>query len=130
MRKLMLALICSAFMAGLVIADTYTIVSYKEKVLVVKDKDDKEVKATATDKTKVTITDKDGNKKEGKLEDIEKRLEQRQGRRQEGRTHDRRRQDHRGHDQGQEVIRPPSGSEPTEDSVGFFFLGPAAVALR
>lgn len=73
MRKLMLALVCSAFMAGLVIADTYTIVSYKEKVLTVKDKDDKEVKATATDKTKVTITDKAGNKKEGKLEDIEKR---------------------------------------------------------
>jgi len=75
MRKLLLSLACMAFMAGLAFAAEYTIVSYDKdkKVLTVKDKDDKEVKATATDKTKVTIIDKDGNKKEGKLEDVEKR---------------------------------------------------------
>ncbi len=75
MRKLLLSLVCMGCMAGLVLAAEYTIVSYDKetKVLVVKDKDGKEVKATATDKTKVTMTDKEGNKKEGKLEDVEKR---------------------------------------------------------
>jgi hypothetical protein len=75
MRKLLLSLVCAAFMTGLTLAAEYTIVAYdkEKKVLTVKDSDGKEVKATATDKTKVTIVDKDGNKKEGKLEDIEKR---------------------------------------------------------
>ena len=75
MRKLLLSLVCMACMTGLVFAAEYTIVSYDKdtKTLTVKDKDDKEVKATANDKTKITLIDKDGNKKEGKLEDVEKR---------------------------------------------------------
>ena len=56
MRKLLLSLVCMAFMTGLVIAADYTIVSYDK------------------DKKVVTLKDKDGNKSEGKLEGVEKRL--------------------------------------------------------
>jgi uncharacterized protein YxeA len=76
MRKLLLAITCMAFMAGFVLAAEYTIVSYDKdtKTVTLKDKDDKEVKAKLTDKTKVTRIDKDGNKTEGKLEGVEKML--------------------------------------------------------
>ena len=76
MRKLLLSLVCMAFMTGLVIATEYTIVSYDKdkKVVTLKDKDGKEVTGKLTDKTKVTRIDKDGNKTEGKLEGIEKML--------------------------------------------------------
>ena len=75
MRKLLLSMVCMMFMTGLVLAAEYTIVSYDKdtKTLTVKDKDDKEVKAVATDKTKITLIDKDGVKSEGKLEDVTKR---------------------------------------------------------
>lgn len=77
MRKLLLSLVCMAFMAGLVVAAEYTIVSYDKdkKVVTLKDKDDKEVTGKLTDKTKVVRIDKDGNKTEGKLEGIEKAWE-------------------------------------------------------
>jgi hypothetical protein len=77
MRKLLLSLVCMAFMAGLVFAgQMYTIVSYDKdtKTVTLKDKDSKEVKGKLTDKTKVTRIDKDGNKTEGKLEGVEKML--------------------------------------------------------
>lgn len=76
MRKLLLSLVCTAFMAGLVFAAEYTIVSYDKdkKVVTLKDKDGKEVTGKLSDKTKVVRIDKDGNKTEGKLEGIEKML--------------------------------------------------------
>jgi len=76
MRKLLLSLACMAFMAGLVVATEYTIVSYDKdkKVVTLKDKDGKEVTGKLTDKTKVVAVDKDGNKTEGKVEGIEKML--------------------------------------------------------
>jgi hypothetical protein len=76
MRKLLLSLVCMLFLAGLVVATEYTIVSYDKdtKTVTLKDKDSKEVKGKLTDKTKVTRIDKDGNKTEGKLEGVEKML--------------------------------------------------------
>ena len=75
MRKLLLSLVCTAFMAGLVFAAEYTIVSYdKDKKVVTLKDGDKEVTGKLTDKTKVVNIDKDGNKTEGKLEGIEKML--------------------------------------------------------
>ena len=75
MRKMLLSLSCLAFMAGLVAADDYTVVSYdkEKKVLTVKDKDGKEVTGKVTDKTKVMMMKKN-EKVEGKLEEFEKRL--------------------------------------------------------
>jgi hypothetical protein len=76
MRKLLLSIACSLFMAGLVFATEYTIVSYDKdkKVVTLKDKDGKEVTGKLTDKTKVVRIDKDGAKTEGKLEGVEKML--------------------------------------------------------
>jgi hypothetical protein len=76
MRKFVLSLACMAFMAGLVLAAEYTIVSYDKdkKAVTLKDKDGKEVTAKLTDKTKVVRIDKDGNKTEGKLDGVEKML--------------------------------------------------------
>jgi hypothetical protein len=75
MRKLLLSLACTAFMAGLVLAAEYTVVSYdKDKKVVTLKEGDKEVTGKLTDKTKVVRIDKDGNKTEGKLEGIEKML--------------------------------------------------------
>ena len=75
MRKLLLSVVCLAFMAGFVIAAEYTIVSYdKDKKVVTLKSGDKEVTGKLTDKTKVVRIDKDGNKTEGKLEGIEKML--------------------------------------------------------
>src|SRR5437016_11272999 len=73
MRKLLLSLACMLFMAGLVIAAEYTIVSYDKdkKVLTVTDKDGKEVTGKLTDATKAYRIDKDGNKVDGKVEGIE-----------------------------------------------------------
>lgn len=74
MRKLLLSLVCMFFMATVVLAAEYTIVSYDKDTMVVtlKDKDGKEVKGKLTDKTKVTVIDKDGNKKDGKVEGVAK----------------------------------------------------------
>lgn len=76
MRKLLLALMCLFFMTGVVLAAEYTLVKYDKdkKELTVKDKDDKEVTLKLTDKTKFNVIDKDGNKTEGKLENVEKML--------------------------------------------------------
>ena len=73
MRKLLLSFASVLFIAGLVVAAEYTVVSYDSatKTLTLKD-GDKEVKAKLTDKTKVYFTDKEGNKKEGKLETLER----------------------------------------------------------
>lgn len=75
MRKLILSVAALLFVAGLVVAAEYAVVSYdkESKTFTLKDKDDKEVKAKTTDKTKVTIVDKDGNKTDGKIEQLEKR---------------------------------------------------------
>ena len=75
MRKLLLSLVCTLFVAGgIVIADQYTIVSYNKdtKTLTAKDKGGKEVTGKLTDDTKAYRIDKDGNKVEGKLGGIEK----------------------------------------------------------
>ena len=77
MRKLLSALAGLLFMAGVVIADEYTIGSYDKdtKTLTLKDKDGKEVKGKITDDTKVYRIDKDGNKQEGKVEQLTAGLE-------------------------------------------------------
>lgn len=74
MRKLLLSLACLLFMTGLVVAAEYAVVSYDKdtKTFVLKD-GDKEVKAKVTDSTKVTLVDKDGNKKELKIGDVSKK---------------------------------------------------------
>lgn len=77
MRKLLLAVGCLLFVVGLVVAaDTVTLVKYDKdtKEVTVKDDKDKEHTYKITDKTKVTTVDKEGNKKEGKLEFVEKML--------------------------------------------------------
>ena len=71
MRKLLLALACMLFMTGLVLAAEYTLVSYKDKVVTLKDKDDKEVTGKITDDTKVYRL-KDGEKTEAKADFLEK----------------------------------------------------------
>lgn len=77
MRKLLPALAGLLFMAGIALADEYTIVSYDKdtKTLTLKDKDGKEVKGKLTDSTKYYRIDKDGNKQEGKGEFVIKGLE-------------------------------------------------------
>ncbi|HEY2910633.1 MAG TPA: hypothetical protein VGI99_10330 [Gemmataceae bacterium] len=83
MRKLLLSLVCMAFMAGIVIAaETYTFLSYDKEArkIKLKDKNDKEVTASINDDTKVYSVDKNGeNKKEGKLAGLEKRLSSSKG---------------------------------------------------
>jgi hypothetical protein len=76
MRKALLSLAALAFMAGLVVAAEVTVVKYDKdkKEVTVKD-GDKEKTYKITDTTKVTVTDKDGNKTEGKVEDLTQRLE-------------------------------------------------------
>jgi hypothetical protein len=77
MRKALLAVGCMLFVVGLVVAaDTVTLVKYDKdtKKVTVKDDKDKEATYTITDKTKITSVDKEGNKKERKLEDIERFL--------------------------------------------------------
>jgi hypothetical protein len=63
------------FMAGLVVAAEFTIVKYDKdkKELVATDDKGKEVTLKVTDKTKINVIDKDGNKTEGKVEDLERR---------------------------------------------------------
>ena len=74
MRKMLLSLGCMLFVAGLVVADQYTIVSYDKdtKTATLKDKAGKEVTGKLTEKTKVYNVDKEGNKKEGKVGGLEK----------------------------------------------------------
>jgi hypothetical protein len=72
MRKLLPALAGVLFMSCVVLADEYTIGSYDKdtKTLTFKDKDGKEVKGKITDDTKVYRFDKDGNKQEGKVDQL------------------------------------------------------------
>src|SRR5262245_31046455 len=76
MRKLLMALSTVVFMASLVVAAEVTVLKYDKdkKEVTVKD-GEKEVTYKITDKTKVSILDKDGNAKEGKLEALNQRLE-------------------------------------------------------
>ena len=69
MRKLLLSIVCMLFVTGVVIAAEVTLVSFNadKKEVTVKE-GDKEVVYKLTDKTKVSIIDKDGNAKEGTLE--------------------------------------------------------------
>jgi hypothetical protein len=69
MRKLLLAVICMFFMTGIVIAGEVLLVKHDgdKKEVTVKD-GDKEVVYKYTDKTKVTLIDKDGGTKDGTLE--------------------------------------------------------------
>jgi hypothetical protein len=75
MRKLLFAVFALFLMAGIVVAAEVTITKYDKdkKEATVKD-GDKESTYTVSDKTKVSIIDKDGNAKDGKFEDFEKRL--------------------------------------------------------
>src|SRR5262245_26486519 len=77
MRKLLLSLATILFMTGLVIAAEVTVVKYDKDKKEVKVKDDKDKENTykISEKVKVTTTDKDGNGKEGKAEDLYRRLE-------------------------------------------------------
>jgi hypothetical protein len=75
MRKLLLAVGAMLFMAGLVVAAEVTIVKYDKdkKEVTVKDDKDKEHTYKISDKTKFTITTKDGDK-DGTFEGAEKML--------------------------------------------------------
>src|SRR3954470_17168610 len=75
MRKLLLSVATMLFMAGLVVAAEVTLVKYDKdkKEITVKDDKDKEHTYKVTDKTKFTLTTKDGDK-EAKYEDVEPRL--------------------------------------------------------
>ncbi len=76
MRKLLLSVASILLMAGLVVAAEYSVVSYDAATKTVTLKDgDKETKAKLTDSTKVYDVDKDGNKKEGKVEGVAKAWE-------------------------------------------------------
>jgi hypothetical protein len=73
MRKLLLSVASVLLLAGLVVAAEYTVVSYDAATKTVTLKDgNKEVKAKLTDSTKVYFVNKDGDKKEGKVESLEK----------------------------------------------------------
>ncbi|MBA4187289.1 MAG: hypothetical protein C0467_04640 [Planctomycetaceae bacterium] len=75
MRKLLSAVVVLFLMAGLVVAAEVAVVKYdKDKKEVTVKEGDKEATYTISDKTKVTMLDKDGKATEGKLEDLEKRL--------------------------------------------------------
>ncbi len=75
MRKLLSAVVALCLMAGLVVAAEVAVVKYdKDKKEVTVKEGDKEATYTVSDKTKVSIVDKDGKATEGKFEDLEKRL--------------------------------------------------------
>ncbi|MCE9561930.1 MAG: hypothetical protein K8U57_07735 [Planctomycetes bacterium] len=75
MRKLLSAVVALFLMAGIVVAAEVTITKFDKdkKEVTVKD-GDKEATYTISDKTKVAILDKDGNAKDGKIDEFEKRL--------------------------------------------------------
>jgi hypothetical protein len=75
MRKLLLAVVCLCFITGLALAAEVTVVKYDKdaKKLTVKE-GDAEKTYKITDKTKVSVTGKDGTAKEGKFENLEKML--------------------------------------------------------
>ncbi|MCE9566806.1 MAG: hypothetical protein K8U57_32775 [Planctomycetes bacterium] len=73
MRKLLLSLVAVLFLAGVTLAVEAVFVKYdgEKKELTVKE-GDKENTYKVTDKTKVSILDKDGNAKEAELKVLEK----------------------------------------------------------
>ena len=75
MRKLLMAILCVVFMAGIVVAAEVTLVKFdkEKKEVTVKDEKDKEATYKITDKTKLSTAAKGGDK-EAKYEDIEKAL--------------------------------------------------------
>ena len=76
MRKFAMSLVMVLFMAGLVFAVEVTVLKYdstKKEVTVMEGEKEKTYKLT--DETKVVVTDKEGNTKDGKLESLTKRLE-------------------------------------------------------
>ena len=75
MRKLLSAVVVLFLLVGAAFAAEVTITKYDKdkKEVTVKD-GDKESTYTVSDKTKVTILDKDGKGTDGKFEDFEKRL--------------------------------------------------------
>jgi len=75
MRKLLLSIAALFFMAGLVVAAEVTLVKYdKDKKQVTVKQGDAEKTYKITDKTKFSVTDKDGNTKEATYEQAEKRI--------------------------------------------------------
>jgi len=76
MRKFVMSLVMVLFMAGLVCAVEVTVLKYNadKKEVTVKQGDDEKV-YKITDSTKVSVVDKDGNAKDGKLTTLTKRLE-------------------------------------------------------
>jgi hypothetical protein len=76
MRKLALSVAALFLMAGLVVAAEVTVVKYdKDSKTVTVKEGTSEKSYKISDATKVTLTDKDGKTKEGKLEDLTRRLE-------------------------------------------------------
>jgi len=75
MRKMFMSLVAMFLMAGLVVAVEVTVVSYDKdkKELKVKEGDAEKV-YKVTDKTEFSVLDKDGNAKEAKYENFEKRV--------------------------------------------------------
>jgi hypothetical protein len=75
MRKLLLAAVCLMFITGLALAGEVTVQKYDSATKKVTVKDgDAEKTYKISDKVKVTVTDKDGNSKEGTLAGLEKAL--------------------------------------------------------
>lgn len=75
MRKLMLSLATLFFMTGLAVAGQMVLVKFdKDKNEATFKDGDKEVTGKLTDKTKVTVTGKDGTTKEGKVASIAKQM--------------------------------------------------------
>ncbi|AMV24782.1 hypothetical protein VT84_10325 [Gemmata sp. SH-PL17] len=74
MRKMLMALVALFAMAGLVVAVEVTVVKFdKDKKEITVKEGDKEKTYKISDKAKFSVTDKDGNSKEVKYEDFEKR---------------------------------------------------------
>ena len=76
MRKFVMSLVMLLFMAGLVCAVEVTVLKYNadKKEVTVKEAGAEKV-YKITDSTKVSVVDKDGNAKDGKLTTLTKRLE-------------------------------------------------------
>jgi hypothetical protein len=75
MRKLLLSLAAMLFMAGIVLAAEVTLVKFDEKTKEVTVKEgDAEKTYKLTDKTKFSMTDKDGKSTDVKMEDAVKRM--------------------------------------------------------
>ena len=75
MQKLLSAVVALFLLVGVVAAGEITITKYDKEKKEVSAKDgDKEVTLKVSDKTKISMVDKDGKATEGKFEDFEKRL--------------------------------------------------------